>query len=90
MFDIRNHKKNNSETSEKVDKMYWSEAYLRKVDAGFPSINKECESLVDRMTPESEDAFNNKIDLWSDFTTALQGLCKIYKIEDAKCLSTEN
>ena len=91
MFDIRDYKKNiGNDSKANVEKMYWSEAYLRKVDAGFPYINKECEDLVNHMTPESEDAFNHKLDLWSDFTETLQKLCKIYKIEDAKCLSNEN
>lgn len=88
MFDIRNYKSAKSEqNATDNEKIYWAPNFISKIDGNFPNINKECQELNERMSPESEDAFKRKLELWKEFTTVLQGLCKIYKVPAPKCLS---
>ena len=53
-------------------------------------INSECENLIKYSTSKTADAFHNKVTTWKEFVNALQKLCILYKVTDAKCLSRKN
>lgn len=88
MFDIRTFKA--EQPTEKKEDDFWTVKYLRHVDDYFPKINSECENLVRYKNDKTEDAFMNKVNAWKDFVIALQRLCTLYKIKDAKCLLKKN
>lgn len=92
MFDIRNYDtEKKEETVVKANNdAFWTQTFIRKMDNTFPMINKECEALLKFKTSKSADAFENKLRTWKDFVGVLQNLCKLYKVENAKCLSKEN
>lgn len=92
MFDIRKYRatisSNDSKESNNV-KLYWGQQFLKRVDDELPKINKECDFLFNNRDERTQDAFEEKIDLWGDFVETLQKLCRIYKVYDAQCLNDE-
>ena len=91
MFDIRKYKTDSSNSNDgNSGKLYWGQQFLKSIDDELPKINKECDFLFNNRDERTQDAFEEKLDLWGDFVGDLQKLCKIYKLYDAQCLKSED
>lgn len=92
MFDIRKYKtttSNNDSKEVNSGKLFWGQQFLKDIDNELPKINKECDFLFNNRDERTQEAFEEKLNLWGDFVGDLQKLCKIYKVYDAQCLNDE-
>ena len=92
MFDIRNYECEEPSTTVEVNgnKGYWGPTFVKYLDDSFPAINRECSSLIENMTPNSEGAFHDKLKTWKRLVTVVAELDRLYKIENPKCVLKEN
>ena len=72
------------------DRVYWTQNFIKRMDDMFPDIDKECKNLETFSNDRTKAAFQCKREAWQEYIDSLQKLCRLYKIENAKCLSKKN